>query len=65
MNGEGSVCQEMDKFNNQMSERISEVNTRIGGLNEKIKEVDKKTIDVNDIPFIKRWPYRCEKEFRI
>ncbi len=32
---------------------------------KKIKELDDATIGVGDIPFIKRWPYRCEEEFRV
>jgi len=32
---------------------------------KKIKEIDNETIEINDIPFTKRWPYRYEEEFRI
>ena len=31
----------------------------------KIKEVKEGTIAIDEIPFTKRWPYRCEEEFRI
>ena len=31
----------------------------------KIKDLKDGTIDVDKIPFTKRWPYRCEQEFRI
>jgi hypothetical protein len=31
----------------------------------KIKELKGAAIPVEDIPFTKRWPYRCEEEFRI
>ena len=32
---------------------------------KKLKELKDATIDVEEIPFTKRWPYRCEEEFRI
>lgn len=32
---------------------------------KKIKEVKVDSINVRDIPFTKRWPYRCESEFRV
>lgn len=32
---------------------------------KKINEVGKNTIELNCMPFVKRWPYRCENEFRI
>jgi hypothetical protein len=32
---------------------------------KKIKDLGDGTIDINRIPFTKRWPYRCEEEFRI
>jgi len=39
---------------------------RYGAVNyKKIKELRDATIDLDDIPFTKRWPYRCEEEFRI
>jgi hypothetical protein len=31
----------------------------------KIKDLTTETIRLNDMPFTKRWPYRCEEEFRI
>jgi hypothetical protein len=31
----------------------------------KIKDLTDGSIDVKNIPFTKRWPYRCEEEFRI
>jgi hypothetical protein len=31
----------------------------------KIGELDDGAITVNDMPFYKRWPYRCEDEFRV
>ena len=31
----------------------------------KMMDIDKGTIDVDKIPFTKRWPYRCEEEYRI
>jgi len=34
---------------------------------KKLSDVENKKvdIDIDDIPFIKRWPYRCEEEYRI
>jgi len=32
---------------------------------KKLKELKDATIDIDDIPFTKRWPYRCEEEFRV
>ena len=32
---------------------------------KRIKELDDRTIRVNAMPFTKRWPYRCEEEYRI
>ena len=32
---------------------------------KKINEVQKNKISVDKMPFTKRWPYRCEEEFRI
>ncbi len=32
---------------------------------KKLKDVSDSTMKVDDIPFTKRWPYRCEEEFRI
>jgi hypothetical protein len=32
---------------------------------KKITEVDKSRIEIDAIPFTKRWPYRCEEEYRI
>ena len=32
---------------------------------KRISELRDNMVDVNDIPFTKRWPYRCENEFRI
>lgn len=31
----------------------------------KIKDLEDGAIDVKKLPFTKRWPYRCEEEFRI
>ena len=32
---------------------------------KKLKEVEEKGVPVSKIPFTKRWPYRCEEEYRI
>ena len=31
----------------------------------KMREVERASISVESIPFTKRWPYRCEEEFRV
>ena len=41
-------------------------NIRYGAVSyKKLKDLKEATVDVDQIPFIKRWPYRCEEEFRI
>jgi hypothetical protein len=32
---------------------------------KKLKDLKDEVIDVEDMPFTKRWPYRCEDEFRV
>jgi len=32
---------------------------------KKINDINEKSISTNKIPFTKRWPYRCETEYRI
>jgi len=32
---------------------------------KKLKDLKDAVIDIEDIPFTKRWPYRCEEEFRV
>lgn len=32
---------------------------------KKVKDVEAKSIPLDEMPFTKRWPYRCEEEFRI
>ena len=32
---------------------------------KKLKDLKDEAIDIEEIPFTKRWPYRCEEEFRI
>jgi hypothetical protein len=32
---------------------------------KKLKDLKDEAVDVEDMPFTKRWPYRCEDEFRI
>lgn len=32
---------------------------------KQIHKVDAKSIDIDSIPFTKRWPYRCEEEYRV
>ena len=31
----------------------------------KVNELDDEAIEVDKMPFTKRWPYRCEDEFRV
>jgi len=32
---------------------------------KRLSEVEQKKVPINKIPFIKRWPYRCEEEYRV
>ena len=32
---------------------------------KKLLEVQREKIPIDDMPFIKRWPYRCEEEYRV
>lgn len=39
---------------------------RMGSVSyRKLKDVKAGAIEISDIPFTKRWPYRCEEEYRI
>lgn len=64
-NGISGCCIEFDEKKLLTSfQGIKEV--RWGDVTyKKINEVKENTIKVNRIPFVKRWPYRCEDEFRI
>ena len=64
-NGISGCCIEFDEKKLLASfQGIKEV--RWGDVSyKKIEEVRGNTIDLNCIPFIKRWPYRYENEFRI
>jgi hypothetical protein len=64
-NGISGCCIEFDEKKLLTSfQGIKEV--RWGDVTyKKINEAKENTIKVNRIPFVKRWPYRCENEFRI
>lgn len=53
------------------AEKLFEIFNRTNGVRHgkvfyrKINEIKKGEIEVSDIPFTKRWPYRCEEEYRI
>jgi hypothetical protein len=55
------------------AEKLFDIIAKIPGLRhgeisyKKLLEVEKKdaVIDIEDMPFTKRWPYRCEEEYRI
>ncbi|SEB21544.1 hypothetical protein [Pedobacter hartonius] len=55
------------------AEKLFDIINKIPGLRhdkisyKKLLEIEKKdaVIDIEDMPFTKRWPYRCEEEYRI
>ncbi len=64
--GASGCCIEFD------SQKLIDLVLNIKGIQcrqveyKKLREItDGGIIDVDDIPFTKRWPYRCEEEFRI
>ncbi len=63
--GISGCCIEFDKkkllesFKNKNGIRYGNV------IYRKINDLNENTVDIDRIPFIKRWPYRCENEFRI
>jgi hypothetical protein len=63
--GSSGCCIEFDR------ERLLRCVQKIAGIRvgpvryRKIPELDDGTLRVADMPFTKRWPYRCEDEFRI
>jgi hypothetical protein len=64
-NGFSGCCIEFDENKLLTSlKRIREI--RWGDVAyKKLSEVNKNSFDINSYPFIKRWPYRFENEFRI
>lgn len=62
--GSSGCCIEFDR-----ESLLDDVN-KIDGIRsgtvkyKKIKDVKDATIKISDIPFTKRWPYRCEEEYR-
>jgi hypothetical protein len=64
-NGISGCCVEFDRlkllspFQGLREARWGEVRYR------KIKQVEENEIELDSMPFTKRWPYRCECEFRI
>lgn len=63
-NGISGCCIE---FNGQELKKIFDsLHLRHGAVvYKKINEVAAESICVADIPFTKRWPYRCEEEYRV
>ena len=55
------------------AKKLFEIIDKVDGLRhgkiayKKLSNIEKKEtiINIDDIPFIKRWPYRCEEEYRI
>jgi len=42
------------------------VGVRFGSVKyKKIRQLKRRQIPVSEMPFIKRWPYRCEEEYRV
>ena len=62
--GVSGCCIEFDS--QKLIDLLDTVKVRYGVVKyKKLKEVSDATINIDDIPFTKRWPYRCEKEFRV
>lgn len=64
-NGISGCCIEFDENKLLKSFPIKKNFRRRNVTYKKIEKVEKNPIPTGDIPFTKRWPYRCEKEFRI
>jgi len=64
-NGSSGCCIEFD------AEELFKILSKIPGLThrkvlyKKVNEVEMNGVPINRIPFTKRWPYRCEEEYRI
>jgi hypothetical protein len=63
--GVSGCCIEFD--GQELIARLRQVKgTRCGPVHyRKITELDDKAIELERMPFTKRWPYRCEDEFRV
>lgn len=62
--GISGCCIEFDSL--KLINLLMAQNVRYGKVEyKKLKDVTDSTINIDDIPFTKRWPYRCEEEFRI
>jgi len=63
--GSSGVCIEFDR--DKLLGAVSKVSgIRTGRVRyKKIKDLSKDGIVIDNMPFTKRWPYRCEEEFRI
>lgn len=64
-NGSSGCCIAFDR--EKLLSAVSEVSgIRNGSVNyKKLKELKNEGIDIANMPFTKRWPYRCEEEYRI
>jgi hypothetical protein len=53
------------------AEKLFAVIDKVPGLRhgkvayKKLNDIEKNPIDIDQVPFTKRWPYRCEEEYRI
>ena len=63
--GSSGCCIEFDR--KLLLDEIDKIHgIRMGSVNyKKLKDVKSGAIEISDIPFTKRWPYRCEEEYRI
>jgi hypothetical protein len=63
--GSSGCCIEFD--GERLLNRVRKIDgIRVGRVRYlKVKELKSESIRVSEMPFTKRWPYRCEQEFRI
>lgn len=64
-NGSSGCCIEFDA--NALIEIVKKISELRFGIVEymKLTDIEKKRVRLDKLPFLKRWPYRCEEEFRI
>lgn len=62
--GTSGCCVEFDS--QKLIDLLNSIHVRYGKVEyKKLNDVKNGTINIDDIPFTKRWPYRCEEEFRV